>query len=185
MNAKDAVIDFQKVAKKLKIYNGEIDGDPGPLTAVALQQYFKPQDEKVPGWLTWASQELGVSEIYGKRANPRIVHYHSFTSLGSESDEVAWCSSFVNAGLLEGANILGTKSAAAASFRNYGVPVDPKTFAAIVLFKTNTGSLRHVAFSSGYWKGWLFVLGGNQSNKVKITMRQVGEVTESRFPKIS
>lgn len=181
-SSQQAVKAFQKAAAKLGYYDGEIDGDPGPLTAIALQQYFQPEDNPVPKWMIWATQELGIHEIAGPKAHPRIVHYHSFSSLGAKSDEVAWCSSFINAALLEGAGIIGTKSAAAASYKAFGKYSPSEKYGTILLFRTNTGSLRHVALSAGSWFEWLFVLGGNQSNQVKITMRKKSEVTESRWP---
>lgn len=180
--SKTIIKKFQTEAKKLGLYNGPIDGDPGPLTAIALSAYFVPNDKKIPAWMSWAQNELGVSEIYGKRHNPRILHYHTFTGLAANEDEVAWCSSFVNAGLVEGAGLKGTNSAAAASFKTYGKAADPKDFGSIVLFKTNTGSRRHVAFSLGVYHGYVFRLGGNQSNQVNIQVVPVSEVTECRFP---
>lgn len=180
--SKTLIKQFQTAAHKLGLYNGEIDGIPGQLTASALSAYFLPGDTRIPAWMSWAQNELGVSEVYGDVDNPRIVHYHSFTSYGADSDEVAWCSSFVNAGLVEGAGIKGTNDAGAASFKRYGAPSTPDKFGSIVLFKTNTGSLRHVAFSAGVFKGHVFRLGGNQSNAVNIQAVPVELVTECRYP---
>ncbi len=180
--SKTLIKDFQKTAKKLGIYAGEIDGAIGPLTLSAIYAYMLPGDLKIPGWMSWAANELGVSEIYGERHNPRIIHYHSFTSYGAQSDEVAWCSSFVNAGLVEGAGVKGTNDAGAASFKRYGKESKPDLFGSIVLFKTNTGSMRHVAFSAGVFKGNVFRLGGNQSNKVNVQVVPVELVTECRYP---
>ncbi len=173
---------FQTAMQKAGIYAGEIDGLFGPLTFASTQQYFCPKGD-VPPWMSFAGQELGVSEIYGNRHNPRILHYHSYTGLGAKTDEVAWCASFVNCCLLEGAGIKGTASAAAASFKTYGKAVDPQTYGAIGLSKTNTGSMRHVFFCAGVWKGYSFQIGGNQSNKVSVVARPIGVITESRFPK--
>lgn len=156
----------------------------GPLTLAAAFNHFKPGDEQVPGHMLWAANQFGISEIFGaKKNNPQIVHYHSFTDLSASTDEVAWCASFVNAGLLEGAGILGTRSAAAASFKKYGKDgsKDPAAFGNIILFRTETGSKRHVAFSAGSWKGFVFSLGGNQSNRVNVQVRPVSDITESRI----
>lgn len=179
--SKSLIQDYQKELKKKNLYLGPIDGDFGILTTVAAQQYHCPNGT-VPAWMSWAAQELGVSEIYGARANPRIVHYHSYTGLGADSDEVAWCASFVNAGLIEGANIKGTKSAAAGSFKTYGVSCSPDKFGAILLIPTLTGSKRHVFFCNGSWKGYIFGLGGNQSNAVNVKVYAADKITESRFP---
>lgn len=180
--SKTVIKQFQTAAKKRGLYAGEVDGIVGQLTVSALSSYFLPGDTRIPAWMSWAQNELGVSEIYGDRENPRIVHYHSFTSYGAKSDEVAWCSSFVNAGLVEGAGIKGTNDAGAASFKQYGAPSTPDKFGSIVLFKTNTGSRRHVAFSAGVFKGYVFRLGGNQANSVNVQVVPVELVTECRYP---
>jgi uncharacterized protein (TIGR02594 family) len=186
MSATEAVKKLQKDLKKLKMYNGEIDGQAGPLTANALYQFHTRDDPaKQILWLRWAINELGVSEIYGERDNPRIVYYHRFTSLAAKDDEVAWCSSFVNAALEVGAGIKGTGSAAAASFKKYGKPVSPATFGAILLYPTKTGSKRHVFFSLGVAGDYVLGLGGNQSNAVTIAYSPITKITESRFPLLS
>ncbi len=180
--ARAAVTKIQKNLKKLKMYSGEIDGDPGPLTAAALEQFFTKDKSKLP-WMNWAIGEFGVSEIYGERDNPRIVYYHSNTGLGAKDDEVAWCSSFVNTALIDGAGIMGTKSAAAASFKKFGTEVDPKTYGAILLIETQTGSRRHVFFNSGWQDEYIFGLGGNQSDRVNIIVPHISKIKEARFPK--
>jgi uncharacterized protein (TIGR02594 family) len=173
---------FQAVMASKGIYRGDVDGKFGPITFAASQQYFCLKGD-VPPWMSFAGQELGVSEIYGSRHNPRIIHYHSYTGLGAQTDETPWCASFVNCCLLEGAGIKGTASASAGSFKTYGKPVDPKTYGAIGLHKTNTGSLRHVFFCAGFWDGHIFCIGGNQSNKVSVVANPIKLITESRFPK--
>ncbi|MBU5614452.1 peptidoglycan-binding protein [Geomonas sp. Red51] len=47
-------------------------------------------------WLKIAAAEVGQREFPGSPANPRIIMYHGATSLRATSDEVAWCSAFVN-----------------------------------------------------------------------------------------
>jgi len=43
-----------------------------------------------------AKTQLGQKEIIGPKANEQILHYHAATSLHANSDEVPWCSAFVN-----------------------------------------------------------------------------------------
>jgi len=185
MTSKKVITDFQRVLKEKGFYKGQLDGDFGPLTAVASQQFFKPGDQRVPPWIVWATQELGVHELAGpKKNNPRILHYHSFTTLGASTDEVAWCSSFINAGLLEGAGIRGTNNATAASFKSYGNTTPWDTFGAIQLKATETGSRRHVFFNIGYFKDYVFSIGGNQSDMVNVQVNHKSLITESRYPKV-
>jgi hypothetical protein len=43
-----------------------------------------------------AKAELGTTEVPGTQNNPRILEYHATTTLKATTDEVPWCSSFVN-----------------------------------------------------------------------------------------
>ena len=50
-------------------------------------------------WLDYAEGELGQHELRGSQHNPRILEYHSTTTLGDwgrSRDETPWCSSFIN-----------------------------------------------------------------------------------------
>jgi uncharacterized protein (TIGR02594 family) len=70
-------------------------------------------------WMSIARREVGQGEITGAQHNPRIIQYHSTTTLRAGSDEIAWCSSFVN-WCLRQAGIRGTSSAAAISWLSWG-----------------------------------------------------------------
>lgn len=74
-------------------------------------------------WVDIARNELGVSEVAGKVARPRILEY--FAAAGHaevKSDETAWCSAFVNF-CMEQAGIKGTMSLAARSWLRWGKEV--------------------------------------------------------------
>lgn len=170
------VSQFQKTLKAAGLYRGTVDGDFGPLTLAASMQYFPG----APPWLYVAAQELGVSEILGRRHNPRILEYHKATTLAADSDEVAWCASFVN-WCLGQANMRGTGSAAAASFDHWGEGAALQ-MGAIITIPTNTGSKRHVAFCVGWYGGYFFHLGGNQSNRVNVQATLRSKLTAVRWP---
>lgn len=95
---KDAVMRFQRV-KGL-----EVDGVVGPVTwrALGASRTRGVQAQHVPNipdapWVRIAQAELGVQEDSSpERHNGRIVEYHQTTSLQATTDEVPWCSSFVN-----------------------------------------------------------------------------------------
>ena len=116
----------------------------------------------------WAMEELkkNIKEVQGSGNNPRIIYYHSFTSLKATSDEVPWCSSFMNAAAMS-TGFAGTKSAAAKSWLDYGIEGDGSV-GDIAVFKRDGG--HHVAFvNKNYYAGpYIEVLGGNQNNKVGI-----------------
>lgn len=179
MTSQEAIIDFQRTAKKQRVYSGAIDGDPGVLTLSALESLLGK--DGVPPWMLWASKEMGVSEVSGKKDNPRIVFYHSFTSLGKMPDEVPWCASFICAAL-ESTGFKSTDSAAAASYDKYGRKATLHDYGAICTVRRNGGSGRHVFFNAGNWKGYVFGLGGNQGNKVNIQMYDARSIIETRLP---
>lgn len=128
-------------------------------------------------WMRVANAEKGVSEIAGRGANQRIVAYHATTGLGARSDEVPWCSSFVN-WCLDQVGIRGTNSAAAASWSPWGQAVEDPRYGAIVhIFRkprgvdgsTGSSSGNHVAFLVGRTATHISLLGGNQSNRVRVS----------------
>lgn len=127
-----------------------------------------------PRWLTIARAEIGVKEIAGAADNPRILEYHTTTTLRAREDEVPWCSSFVN-WCLQQAGIVGTRSAAAASWEAWGAACGPTPGAIVVIRHiagpdgqaTGSGSGNHVGFWTGADLAHIKLLGGNQSDAVK------------------
>lgn len=110
---------------------------------------------------------IGVKEVSGKKHNPCIVWYASFTTLKATDDETPWCSSFMCAMAFLGGQP-STKSAAAKSWLNYGLPGDGSK-GDIAIFKRSGG--HHVAFVNKPFKTGdkvINVLGGNQGNAVSI-----------------
>jgi len=124
-----------------------------------------PTSEMAP--YEWARKELGVHEIPGSKHTPRIVWYHSFTTLKATDDETPWCSAFMCAAA-ESTGFKSTKSAAAISWKNYGKEGDGSV-GDIAVFSRTGGN--HVAFvNKKFTKGdsVVEVLGGNQGNKVSV-----------------
>lgn len=181
---------------------GPIDGIFGPKTTAAVQNFQRqvglagsgvigPKtlqglfitvgrdvNEDSP-WLDIARQELNVCQIPGPEANKRIIEYHSFTTLKATSDEVAWCSSFVN-WCMHKAGLPGTNSAAARSWLQYGRKLDaPKEGCIAVYWRVSPSSWQgHV----GFWVGENRILGGNQSNCVTIATYPRARLLGWRWP---
>lgn len=174
------VTDYQKILKKYAGYSGEIDGDFGPLTLAAAQEYHL-KNTPVPPWMMHAAQEFGVSEILGPRSNPRIEMYHASTSLGSAEDAVPWCSSFVN-WCMERALVPGTNSAAARSWDKWGLAT-PIRYGAVSTVPRTGGSGRHVFFIAGFTTTHAFGLGGNQADAVNVAVYRRPSLTATRWPK--
>lgn len=147
--------------------------------------------EKKSNWMSFARGELGVSEIAGDEDNPRIIYYHSFTSLKATSDEVAWCASFVCAAL-EVSGIKSTRSARAKDYIHWenGSRISNREaikYGDILVFARDGGATGHV----GFFVRWStpndcysdpIVLGGNQGNKV--SEKRIGmELIAARRPR--
>ncbi|MDX0262437.1 TIGR02594 family protein [Sinorhizobium meliloti] len=80
-----------------------------------------------------------------------------------------WCAAFVNA-VLGAQGIEGTGKLNARSFLNFGMPTDAPKPGDIVVMSRGSGAQGHVGFFQGYdANGNILVLGGNQSNSVKVS----------------
>ncbi len=132
-------------------------------------------------WLELAQREMqtGVKEIRGGE-NPRIIEYHSTTTGKAKTDEVAWCSSFVNWCMTQ-IGIKGTNSAWAQDWKNWGIKLDRPRRGCLVVFRWNDGT-GHVGFFMGPSLGGVMVLGGNQSNAITIQSFKTGNIIAYRWP---
>ena len=133
--------------------------------------FRKPQRQEtsgvIPKWYAIAVKEIGVKEVPGSKANARIVEYHAATTLKSTSDEVSWCSAFVN-WCLKQANVRGTGLANARSFLAWGKKADvPRKGDICVFWRESEDSWKgHVGFYAGETLTSIIVCGGNQGNEV-------------------
>lgn len=120
-----------------------------------------------------AELALDIREVAGPRDhNPRIVMYHATTSGGAQPDETAWCSSFVNY-CVEQAGLRGTDSTWARSWHDadWGRDVTnaPEEGDIVVWRRRYDGKEGgHVGFLLSADANSIEVLGGNQSNRVRI-----------------
>lgn len=131
-------------------------------------------------WLEIAKLEVGQKEIAGSKHNPRIVDYHSATTLKATDDEVPWCSSFVS-WCLEKSGIPSAKNAWARSYLNYGRKiVDPVEGCIVVLSRGSSSG--HVGFYVGETNSDVVILGGNQGNEVCIAKYPRSRVLGYRLP---
>jgi uncharacterized protein (TIGR02594 family) len=130
----------------------------------------------------FAQRFVGMGEIAGEANNAFIVWSHSLCGLGDETpDSVPWCSSWLNA-LAWMLRLPRSKSAAARSWLEVGVPVffpsGPEVGYDIVILKRGAGEQPgpevtrgapgHVGLYAGIEGDRVLVLGGNQGNRVSI-----------------
>jgi len=134
-------------------------------------------------WLQVARSQIGVTEVPGAGNNPQIVAYHAATSIGASDDEVPWCASFVNWCLKE-SGTPGTGSPAARSFLSWGRPIDAPVEGCLCVFSRGIEPWQgHVGFYVGETTSRIRVLGGNQSNQVKVSEYPKADLLGYRMPK--
>lgn len=122
---------------------------------------------EIPKWFRIAIGEIGIKEHPGDQHNPRIVEYHKACDLKAKTDEISWCSAFVNWCFLKSGIDLRTRSAAAISWAKWGVKVEQPKVGDIVVFRRVDSSWRgHVGFFVASDEKRVLVLGGNQNNEV-------------------
>ena len=122
-----------------------------------------------PKHLRIALDEIGTKEVsLPHKENPRIIEYHSATTLQSKEDEVPWCSAFVS-WCLEQAGIKSTKSAWAKSYLKWSTPLIRPEIGCVMVFDRGGGK-GHVTFYVGENSEYYFCLGGNQNDSVCVSM---------------
>ena len=142
----------------------------------------------LPKWLSIAELELGVSEVAGKGANPRIVEYQrscpSLPEAMKVTDETAWCSAFAN-WCMHQAGFKGTGLANARSWLTWGEPISLKAGAVAVLSSPLGAEHGHVAFVLAELDKSVVLLGGNQGNRVSITTYPRDRLLAYRWPSVA
>lgn len=156
---------------------------PAPAAATTPDLSAPAAGEEFP-WLKVAKAEMarGVVEIAGDQDNPRIVEYHSATTLHATDDETPWCSAFAN-WVMKQAGIKGTGLANARSWLDWGRKLDAPVPGCVVVLKRGTSPTSgHVGFYLEPKGDRIAVLGGNQGNSVKVSNYLVADVLGYRLP---
>lgn len=124
-------------------------------------------------WMTIAEQEVGVKTFPNGESNPRIKEYHKGTNIAGYDDKAAWCSSFVN-WVLSQSGYLGTNSALARSWLEWGTTINKPSFGCVAILERENpdGWQGHVGFFLKVEGDQIYLLGGNQ----------LGEVREHSYP---
>jgi uncharacterized protein (TIGR02594 family) len=135
-------------------------------------------------WVEVAKKEIGIEEIPGPEHNSRILDYHATTTLKATEDEVPWCSSFLN-WVMYHAGYLGTRSAAARSWLEWGYAIkEPCEGAIAILRRGNSPTQGHVGIYMGAGRhGYFKLLAGNQGDRVSIEEFRLSDVLGWRYPK--
>ncbi len=137
--------------------------------------------ERAP-WIPIAEGELGQAEIRGPQYNARIIEYHATTTLGAQSDETAWCSSFAN-WVMKEAGYRGTGSARALDWARWGREVNTPVLGSLGVIRWPNGG-GHVGFVVGRTRaGSLVMLGGNQGDRVSYMPVSPEVIISYRLPR--
>ena len=156
-----------------------------PSVKRAANKIIIPDD--CPEWYKIAQKEYisGVKAIANASHNKRILEYlKTTTNLPEEDrnkDETAWCSAFVN-WVMKKSNCVGTNSARARSWEDWGKSSEPEIGCIVVFQRYNKDDkgAGHVGFCSHInnikklrmnnikklGSGEVYILGGNQHKKI-------------------
>lgn len=131
-------------------------------------------------FLKFAFNELGVEEISGPQNNPEVLKYARETNIdGITSDEIAWCSTFVNWVAMK-AGLQRSGKANARSWLNVGLKVtDPEPGDIVIFWRESPQSWKgHVAIFLGISPDGsrVYCLGGNQGNRVSVSAYRLDTV---------
>lgn len=119
-----------------------------------------------------ALSQFGIKEIVGSQDNPEVLKY--FDEIGFNGtalkDETSWCSAFAN-WVTQHACLPSSGKLTARSWLNVGIRVAvPEIGDVVVFWRENKNSWKgHVGFFIRETPSWIYVLGGNQNNQVKIS----------------
>ena len=137
-----------------------------------------------------AFSHYGLKELQGPEANtPEIVNF--FKEIGHawvKTDETAWCAAFANY-CLKTAGLPYTGKLNARSFLDIGEQIsNPKPLGSmelaadmVILWRESPSSWKgHIGFYVKERGSLIYVLGGNQSNRVQISAYDRGRLLEYR-----
>lgn len=129
----------------------------------------------------------GVSEVAGPQSNPLILHWLQDDGGGKswvKDDATPWCGAFV-AGMFVEAGMgqaVVAKPLWARSWLNCGEECDLRVGAVVVLERGGNPQTGHVGFVSGWDDRNVYVLGGNQRDKVCTLPFPRADILGTRWP---
>lgn len=139
----------------------------------------------VPAYILVALGEIGVIEDPRVGfSNPQVEKYHAATAGGPAIDDLAWCASFVGWCLQQG-GYPSTRSKSASSYVSYGIAQQGFPFGSIAVMGKSDPDAKgtgHVGFVLGASGHDLFMLGGNQGNRVSIALKAQAQVVRVVMP---
>ncbi len=144
-----------------------------------------PSDVSPYPWMGYALQEYGTRAIPGPGTDARVAEYLKVVGFGQD-DETPWCSAFAN-WCMKQSRIPGTGSASARSWLMWNQAreclANPVWGCVTILWREKRdGSKGHVAFYVGRVGPKIFLLGGNQGNRVSCAEYPIDRLLGYRWP---
>jgi uncharacterized protein (TIGR02594 family) len=138
-------------------------------------------------WMLIARNLMDETEMPGGMANPRILEMFKVAGHPEiKSDETAWCAAFVGA-CLRLSGFEATNSLLARSYADFGRELTTPEAGCIVYLRPVHGIVGsgHVGFFMGREGSSIVMLGGNQSDQVKVSRFPVAALGSYRFPTVT
>lgn len=137
-----------------------------------------------PQWLALARQDLGVKEISGPQANPRIMQYYKAANANwAKGDEVPWCGAAMAAWVAGAGFAPPPEAARARAWLDWGIPLEKPRVGCITVLKRGDDP------AAGHVTEWLedrgdrfLGIGGNQGDAVSITAFPIRDILGYRWP---
>ena len=118
-------------------------------------------------WITEARKHIGLSEMVGKQHNSTIRNWLISLKAWWTDDETPWCGTFVAHCAKTAGRDIPQHWYRALAWADYGSRLDKPAYGCVVTFNRADGG--HVGFCIGQdVDGNLWILGGNQGNKVSV-----------------
>nr|WP_298095895.1 TIGR02594 family protein [uncultured Shinella sp.] len=140
-----------------------------------------------PVWLREARRLIGVREKVGKGSNATILGWAKrlggWVASYFTDDDIAWCGLFAAhvIGLTLPREALPANPLGALEYNKFGRQLAQPALGAIMTFKRDGGG--HVGFYLGEDATHFHILGGNQTNSVRISRIEKKRLSDIRWPK--
>jgi uncharacterized protein (TIGR02594 family) len=137
-----------------------------------------------PKWLEIAKGDLDIGEKPGPVSHERIAKAFGLVGLkGSDDGKVSWCSAMCALWLHESGQSIKGVTGAARSWLNWGSKCDPKQGCVVVLWRNDPNSWQgHVGLLVRVSDTHVYLLGGNQSDRVSVASFPLDRVLGYRWP---
>ncbi len=150
---------------------GEMSIRP-PITEPIFCINRKQTRTKMNSIIEVALSQFGIKEIVGKEDNPEVLKYFKILGFGSLKDETAWCSAFMNwVAITSNHHHSGKLNARSWLKVGHEIYLENAQIGDVVIFwrESRNSWKGHVGIFVRQTDNYIYVIGGNQSNRVKIS----------------